>query len=248
MENHPQDDVLSRLAPEVRDYALPHFVLGDDLRRLIEVQRAAAWEAVVLYAARILEVLTAEALVAVELPANPNSFHNLDLLEQYNLMPATTRYWAHALRRLGNDVRHIDRRITGDDAELAIGFVERVLHWFFCAFAHGQRLPSLTKDGERLDLGCASDLQALVAAFDRRDLDPGRLAEQCVAGGWPGFLKTPAVPAVLAEELLAREQNLLGPPGADRGEPRLCRRPPAAATDGVVLEPQRRLRRGAPMS
>ena len=147
MENHPQDDVLSRLAPEVRDYALPHFVLGDDLRSLIEVGRAAAWEAVVLYAARILEVLTAEALVAVELPANPNSFHNLDLLEQYNLMPTTTRYWAHALRRLGNDVRHIDRRITGDDAELAIGFVERVLHWFFCGFAHGQRLPSLTKDG-----------------------------------------------------------------------------------------------------
>ncbi len=69
---------------------------GSDLRSLVEVRRAAAWEAVVFYAARILEVLTAEALEAVELPADPNSFHNLDLLQQYNLIPTTTRYWAHA--------------------------------------------------------------------------------------------------------------------------------------------------------
>jgi tetratricopeptide (TPR) repeat protein len=52
-------------------------------------------------------------------------------------------------------------------------------------------------------------LPLLVAAFDRPDQELGRLAEQCVGGQWPAFLKTPAVPAVLAEELLARNQDAL---------------------------------------
>ena len=182
-------------------------MLGDDLRRLIGVQRAAAWEAVVLYAARILEVLTAEALAAVNLPADPNSFHNLDLLEQYNLMPATTATGPMPCAD-GNDKRHIDRRITRR-RRVGHGLRRGVANWFFCGFAHGQQITSLTTGGRHLRLGLPVGLQAIVAAFDRRDFDPGRLAAECVTGEWPGFLKTPAVPAVLAEELLARQQNPL---------------------------------------
>lgn len=197
------------LAPEVRDYASSRFALAEDLRELVAVQRVEAWGAAVFYAARILEVLTAEALVVVGLPAELNSFHNLDLLQQYNLIPAGTRYWAHALRRLGNEVRHVDRRITRDDAELAAAFLERVLDWFFCRFAYGKRLPALTRNHQPLGLSGDSALQAFLAALDRPDADLIALAEQCVGDRCSGFLKTPSVPALLAEQLLARGENEL---------------------------------------
>src|SRR5438105_957992 len=136
MTADPADHPVAALAPEVQDYATGSFSLRDDLDRLHRVRRAEAPEAAVLYCARILEVLAAAALEAVELPAGPNVFDNLDALQQYNLIQATTLSWAHALRRLGNVVRHIQRRVELEDVDLSVLFVERWLEWFFCRFRY----------------------------------------------------------------------------------------------------------------
>ena len=71
------------------------------------------------------------------LPASAVVLSNLIVLEQFALIPTTTRYWAHALRRLGNTVRHLHRRVTSNDANVVLEFTERMLQWFSAAWTTG---------------------------------------------------------------------------------------------------------------
>src|SRR5437016_2116293 len=96
------DHLLKRLMPAVAEYETEHFHLHEDLEHLDRVRRVGAPEAAVLYCARILEALAMAALRTVGLEPSPNVFSNLDTLQQYNLLPTATCYWAHALRRTGN--------------------------------------------------------------------------------------------------------------------------------------------------
>src|SRR5437764_15081333 len=90
---------LERLDPAVAGWSTPQFVLRDNLERLGRVHGVDAPEATIFYAARILEALAAAALGTVGLEPSSNVFSNLDALQQFNLIPTSTRYWAHALRR-----------------------------------------------------------------------------------------------------------------------------------------------------
>jgi tetratricopeptide (TPR) repeat protein len=189
--------LLARLNPSVAGYVSGPFRLREDLEHLTRVRRAAASEAVVLYCARILEALAADALRGVSLDPSTNVFANLDTLQQYNLMPTATRYWAHALRRTGNKVRHVLERIEAQDAELAVLFTERWLAWFFHDFRHGlQQL--LTCDGQPLELGGRATMRKLLAALETVD-DPA--AMQTVQPR-DELWHAPALPAVLVEMLL----------------------------------------------
>src|SRR5580658_7898350 len=94
-----QENFVECLAPEVQAYVTDQFTLKEDLEKLYQVQRVGANEAAVFYSARILEVLVADALKTVDLPASVNVFANLDALQQFNLIQSTTLCWAHALRR-----------------------------------------------------------------------------------------------------------------------------------------------------
>jgi tetratricopeptide (TPR) repeat protein len=195
-----------RLRPPVLNYVAGPFQLRDDLERLTRVRRAAAPEAVVLYCARILEALAADALRTVSLEPSANVFSNLDTLQQYNLMPTTTRYWAHALRRTGNQVRHVLERIEQQDAELALLFTERWLQWFFHDFRHGLQ-ENLTHDGEPLDLGSRAKLRQLLAALENLDEHFAAVLAQAKPSRRGEFLSAPALPAVLAEMLLDRAKT-----------------------------------------
>ncbi len=168
--HHPHDPT-TRPWPEVRGFAAGPFLLLDDLERLHRVQQAGASEAVVFYCARVLEALTADALRRVNLEASPNVFANLDTLQQFNLMQTPTLSWAHALRRLGNLVRHIQRRLRPEDAEVSALFVERCLEWFFCRFRyrpHGD-LQRITVDDGPLALTAGTELRPLMVALDAGD-------------------------------------------------------------------------------
>jgi tetratricopeptide (TPR) repeat protein len=206
MADDPWDDLCSRLAPEVRTFARAQFELAHDLRRLLDVRRVGAAEAAIFYAARILEVLAGAALHAVNMPPTSNLFGNLDLLERYNLIPAAARYGAHALRRQGNEVRHLGRAATSADAELAIGFAQVVLHWFFCALPLGHQLPALTDDGLPLGMSRDEDFQDLLAALGHDGADVVKLADRCLAAGEAAFTWTPIIPAILVERLLDRKE------------------------------------------
>jgi tetratricopeptide (TPR) repeat protein len=199
------DDPLRRLAPEVRAFSHERFVLGDDLQRLAAVRKAGAPEAVILYAARILEVLAAAALHAVRLPPTANLFGNLDLLERYNLIPAATRHGAHALRRQGNAVRHVGRLVTHDDADLSVGFTHVVLRWYFCTHPRGPKLRALTDKGFAIDSD--GDYRELLAALGHDDADVAALADRYLADDLGRFARTPVLPAVLVERLLDRNDG-----------------------------------------
>ncbi|HJT75800.1 MAG TPA: tetratricopeptide repeat-containing protein [Gemmataceae bacterium] len=206
----PQHGPLVRLVPEVRTYRMGPFALADDLAHLLAVQRAGAPEAVVFYSSRILDALAADALVRLgQVPAT-NLFANLQLLEHLNRVATATRYWAHALRRLGNLVRHLTGRVGPEDADLAVLFAERWLEWFFRLFSHGHRLPRLTCDGQPLGLGAAGEGHVLLELLEKLEATPPGAAAppgQGELGQHPALLNTSVLPAVLAEVLLGRHQH-----------------------------------------
>lgn len=143
------------------------FSVETDLNKLDQVLNVGAVEAAVLYAARLLDVLASAAVRLLGLTPGPNVFDNLQILEQFGLPPRTTRYWAHGLRRIGNEARHLHRRIDDDDALLARTLLERWLEWFFCRFPLGPRLDTLPAMAAGRDEG--AKLRELVASLDREE-------------------------------------------------------------------------------
>ena len=207
MTSHPAESAaIRRLNSAVLEYSSGPFDLGNDLRHLDSVRSVDAPEASIFYSARILEALAADALQAAGLPANPIVLSNLVLLQQFNLIPATTRYWAHALRRLGNTVRHLQGRVTADDARLALEFVERMLKWFFCHFRDGRQLSAITDDGGPIWQDAYPELHAVMELFDDPKFDPLDGARQMEDKRTSVLLSSPALPAVLADMLLDRDE------------------------------------------
>jgi hypothetical protein len=193
-----------RLHPEVIAFQHRVFTLGRDLERLERVRQAEAPEAAVLYAGRILEVLSGAALVQVGLTPTSQVFNNLVRLEQLNLLPVATRCWAHTLRNIANDARHVRRELSNLEAEVSLIFVERWLHWYFCQFRFGPCLPALwsAEAGRAVD----SPLARLVADLDRPDLDNPRLAQLAQAGE-AVWRMTPVLSAGVLELLIERGEH-----------------------------------------
>jgi len=190
------DEIIARLHPAVRAFTRPPFALETDLARLLRVWRLEAAEAVLLYATRILDALAAAALERAGLPATKNLYINVSLLRYYHLLPVNTGEWAHALRRLGNDARHLRRPLGAAEAELAAALCEQVLAWFFCG-AGG--LSALAVDGAPV-FPVSPALRADVAAFDAPGFDPRALLASLCARR-PAHARAPALLARLAEAL-----------------------------------------------
>jgi tetratricopeptide (TPR) repeat protein len=198
---------LDRLVPEVREYATDQFVLRDDLRHLDAVYRAGAPEAVIFYCGRILEALAGAALQRIGLPPGSNVFANLQALEHLNRVGTATQHWAHALRRLGNLVRHIHGRVGPEDGALSLLFAEHWIDWFFREFSHGYRLPSVTGDREPFARGVAEEWRPLLRSLERLSASgahPAAALPHAEAERHPAFRTKPVFPAVLAEILLGR--------------------------------------------
>lgn len=192
-----------RLLPEVTGLKNHSFRMADDLERLDRVWRAEAFEAVALYAARVLEVLSARALRDTGLPSDRAVAADLGTLGQFNLLAGPSLAWCHALRRIGNDARHVRRSVDGGDAGLSLLFLERLLGWFFCSFRFGPKLATLTRDRQRLwpllgPLPGLMDLLESGGTFPATDVL--RLTQSKNASDV--FFCSPALPAVLAELLL----------------------------------------------
>src|SRR5438067_2269391 len=157
---------LSRLQPKVLAFVTPSFELRNDLERLLDVREAGASEAVIFYASRILEALTAESMRRLGQSPSANVFANLEALEHWNRFGVGTRSWAHALRRLGNTVRHLWGHVGAADASLAAVFAEGWLAWFFCEFSHGCRLDHLTGDRGPIGLSGRDELVVWMRSLD----------------------------------------------------------------------------------
>ncbi|MDY6914581.1 MAG: hypothetical protein SVT52_09020, partial [Planctomycetota bacterium] len=195
-------NAMDLLRPEVRAYSHKGYELEYDLYHLQRSQEVSIRDATVFYAARILEALSAAALETMGLKGKENAFSNLTRLEEYGLLPPHTLYWAHALRRTGNAVRHAKSRTAPQEAETSVAFLEYWLRWFFCVFPYGARLDDLTMEaGGGLFIRDA-DLSRILGMIEANDPAPGRVAQQVMEGSYEKIKHAPAVLAVLAERLL----------------------------------------------
>jgi len=189
--------LLDRLTPPVRQCATEGFVLCEDLTGLEAALNVGAPEAAIFYCARVLDALAAQALRALCQEPSPTVFSNLVVLEDLGRLSTALRYWAHALRHLGNHVRHVRGRVGREEATLSALFAESWVEWFFRQSAGGGDPPRLTDDGKALWPGLGDDLSAVLQSLDA--LERGGSVEI-----GPAFFRTPVTAAVLADILLAR--------------------------------------------
>lgn len=194
-------DPLATLRVEITADACGGYDVRHDLACVSRARDADVREATVFYAARILEALSAEAVNAVGLEGKENAFANLTRLGEHDLLPTHTRYWAHALRRLGNGVRHAHSQTTPAEQEGATAFLEYWLRWFFCTFALGPRLEGLTTTPNTpLLIRDPHLLHVLDMAADD-GTDPGQIARELLEGPCDAAAAAAPIVAVLAERL-----------------------------------------------
>src|SRR6185503_19753593 len=142
---------------------------------------------------------------AAGLEGTSNCFSNLSNIENYNLYdPERTGYWAHALRRLGNDVRHLRRAVQREDAELSVLLSERCIDWYFREFRFGMRIARLTVDGRPMFPQVEPELVRLVADIDGRSLTVDAFLSAFLRNS--RTRNSPVLPAVFAEDLLNRDR------------------------------------------
>ncbi len=106
-----------------------HAALTRDLEQLRLVRGVGADEAVIFYAGRILEAETSAVLLDVDGEASGNAYGNLIRLGDLGLASSATLALFHALRMMTNAVRHVQRPVARDDADLAILLLRHFLGW-----------------------------------------------------------------------------------------------------------------------
>jgi hypothetical protein len=168
---------LQRLDPRVLATTSHGFSLGSDLDHLAAVLAVRAPEATIFYGGRILEALSGAAVEQVGGEAKPNPFANMKYLEDLALLKKDQGYWAHGLRRLGNEVRHLHRPVGFGEAEVAALLVERWMVWYFEIFAAGPRLASLFRAEAVADGPLFPPEDPEIARLIRQIDRPGGLAE-----------------------------------------------------------------------
>ena len=106
-----------------------NFGLEKDIEQLKKVVEVNAIEAVVFYTGRILEATSTFCVTQLGEKAKSNVFANIEYINDYNLLDSITRHWAHALRRLANQFRHILKPTEEHDGHIAIILLDVWLEW-----------------------------------------------------------------------------------------------------------------------
>lgn len=138
MEHKPAATPLIKLyQPDIVQYETAHLALHKDLTHLQAVYDAGATEAVIFYAGRILEALSAEGVSLFGEQSKSNVFANLEYLNDFHIFDFATLHWAHALRRQANQVRHLLGNVEPQDQDIALALLDTWLGWYFSKFPLG---------------------------------------------------------------------------------------------------------------
>jgi tetratricopeptide (TPR) repeat protein len=103
--------------------------LDEDLQRLHRVARAGAPEATVFYCARVLEATAAAEVYRLTAEEPATVFASLSRLDELGVTVGVRLACFHALRRLGNEARHVHHSMSETESTLALALLERVLTW-----------------------------------------------------------------------------------------------------------------------
>ena len=169
------------LSDTMRKTELPAFDLEEELGFLLSSREQGARVATVLHAARILEVLGVEAASHFRKKRPGTVFAGLLTLRQMGVLGGHPELLFHALRRMGNQVRHVHRTMGAEDVEVATNVTERVVSWYGHAFPYGPQVKpgQVWSDGGSglIPGGSELDRAFRVLADPGSDLAP--LAERC---------------------------------------------------------------------
>lgn len=201
-DTHP---ALTNWRDEVLGYRHGEFHLGYDLSCLFRSRQQKLHEATVLYAARILEALSGAALERVGLPHQPTTYSNLYELYSYGLTPQSTLYWANALRRVGNSVRHALRQSHPAEETVAAAFLNQWLHWFFCRGDRGRAGAASLTNNDDGDTGLIIDdtLREAMAQVERVGEGFADLTRRLMKQYEGDEVGVPAIISVFADTLLS---------------------------------------------
>jgi hypothetical protein len=197
-------------AHEKLDAALLHHQpsrlnVRSELNRLQAVANAGAPEAVVFYAARILEGLAADAVERLTLEPSASVYSNLHLLDHFDLFTTPIRYWSHSLRRLGNASRHLHHEITECDSHLAALFAEVWIDWFLSRIL---KQPSAFRDRSSAMTVLEGQMRFLASQLEHADQhgdDMNRIASLSLHSM---FWSSPVFSSTLAEILIQKGANI----------------------------------------
>ncbi|MBI4615983.1 MAG: DUF4145 domain-containing protein [Planctomycetes bacterium] len=171
--------------------------LARDLENLILVRGVGAIEAVAFYAARILERVIGDAIERLRTQPSGNLFGNLRTLEDFGRLPKAAGYFAHAVRRIGNDARHLGREIVKSDADSAIGLLARFLDWELAEWGSRSGVEEIRDKLSGLELTFEPGLGEVLMALGRQPPDRTELQALWDSGRNDVFVARTPIPAAL---------------------------------------------------
>ncbi|MFK7823596.1 MAG: tetratricopeptide repeat-containing protein [Oligoflexales bacterium] len=105
------------------------FSLIEDINKINLSYRKDIPEATIIYCTRIFEVMIAKSVELIGIIPASNVFGNLNILQRFGKLSYPHKYWFHAIRRVGNDCRHVTRKISSIDEDWAISFIREAITW-----------------------------------------------------------------------------------------------------------------------
>lgn len=132
------DQAIIRLNSE----RIASYRLGDEVERAWRAATVGLREAAVLYAARLLEGIFRSASKRLNLALKTSETHAyIEALAGARCLDESVRVAAHALRRVGNEVRHVQRSLGEDEHWIALAFARLIVRWYGSDFRGGLQLP-----------------------------------------------------------------------------------------------------------
>jgi hypothetical protein len=105
--------------------------LASELNKITKFRNSDAPEIIAFYAGRIVEAMVSLAITKLNLPAGDGKVSTLlDILSTHGKIDEGTLSIAHAIRRYGNQVRHLERAIHSNEESTIIGLLQLWVEWF----------------------------------------------------------------------------------------------------------------------
>jgi hypothetical protein len=107
--------------------------LLDELAKLAKLQSCALPDAVAFFAGRMLEGLAADAMQAFRLRPAETVIENLEALALTGRINDGILLCGHAIRRLANEARHLERPIGLDEEATIVALLQIWIEWYLSA-------------------------------------------------------------------------------------------------------------------
>lgn len=121
----------NHLSAPIKSLFIGESILSEELKKISRFCGAEAPEVIAFYAGRIVEAMTSAALGVFRVSLGEGGVKDkIDILQKRNLIDAGTASIAHAIRRYGNQVRHLERAVHPSEEETIIGLLQIWIEWF----------------------------------------------------------------------------------------------------------------------